>query len=475
MQTRLFIGGSWRDGADGEEFAVENPADGSLVARVASATPADAVAAVAAADAAQAGWAAEPPRVRSEILRACWANLIAHTDELAELIVTEHGKPLADAAGEVAYAAEFFRWNAEETVRIGGSIGRSPSGANRMIVHHPPVGVVVMVTPWNFPAAMITRKVAPALGAGNAVVIKPPRYTPLTALRLAELLTEAGVPDGVVNVVPSRSAGAVVQAAIDQRPTRMISFTGSTEVGRVLLHQAADRVLKVAMELGGNAPFVVFADADLDAAVEGAMVAKMRHSAETCTAANRFLVERGAVDAFTSKLADAMAAVRVGNGMTEGVTCGPMIDQDAVDNIDRLVGAAVAGGATAVLGGRPVDGPGFFYEPTVLQGVDPASDIAHEEIFGPVAPVIAFDDIDTMVAQANDTEMGLTGYVYTSDLAKGLAVSERIQAGMIGLNRGAVSDPAAPFGGMKQSGLGREGAQEGILEFCETQYIATDW
>ncbi len=475
MQTRLFIGGSWRDGADGEEFAVENPADGSLVARVASATPADAVAAVAAADAAQAGWAAEPPRVRSEILRACWANLIAHTDELAELIVTEHGKPLADAAGEVAYAAEFFRWNAEETVRIGGSIGRSPSGANRMIVHHPPVGVVVMVTPWNFPAAMITRKVAPALGAGNAVVIKPPRYTPLTALRLAELLTEAGVPDGVVNVVPSRSAGAVVQAAIDQRPTRMISFTGSTEVGRVLLHQAADRVLKVAMELGGNAPFVVFADADLDAAVEGAMVAKMRHSAETCTAANRFLVERGAVDAFTTRLADAMAAVRVGNGMTDGVTCGPMIDQDAVDNIDRLVGAAVAGGATAVLGGRPVDGPGFFYEPTVLQGVDPASDIAHEEIFGPVAPVIAFDDIDTMVAQANDTEMGLTGYVYTSDLAKGLAVSERIQAGMIGLNRGAVSDPAAPFGGMKQSGLGREGAQEGILEFCETQYIATDW
>ncbi len=475
MQTRLFIGGSWRDGADGEEFAVENPADGSLMARVASATPADAVAAVAAADAAQAGWAAEPARVRSEILRACWANLIAHTDELAELIVTEHGKPLADAAGEVAYAAEFFRWNAEETVRIGGSIGRSPSGANRMIVHHPPVGVVVMVTPWNFPAAMITRKVAPALGAGNAVVIKPPRYTPLTALRLAELLTEAGVPDGVVNVVPSRSAGAVVQAAIDQRPTRMISFTGSTEVGRVLLHQAADRVLKVAMELGGNAPFVVFADADLDAAVEGAMVAKMRHSAETCTAANRFLVERGAVDAFTTKLADAMAAVRVGNGMTEGVTCGPMIDQDAVDNIDRLVGAAVAGGATAVLGGRPVDGPGFFYEPTVLQGVDPASDIAHEEIFGPVAPVIAFDDIDTMVAQANDTEMGLTGYVYTSDLAKGLAVSERIQAGMIGLNRGAVSDPAAPFGGMKQSGLGREGAQEGILEFCETQYIATDW
>ncbi len=475
MQTRLFIGGQWRDGGDREEFAVENPADGTVVAQVASGTAADAVAAVDAAAEAQRSWAAEPPRVRSEILRACWSTLIDHTDELAELIVTEHGKPLADAAGEVAYAAEFFRWNAEEAVRIQGSIGVSPSGANRMIVHHPPVGVVVMVTPWNFPAAMITRKVAPALGAGNAVVIKPPKYTPLTALRLAELLAEAGVPDGVVNVVPSRSAGTVFDAAVEHRATRMVSFTGSTEVGRVLLRRAADRVLKVAMELGGNAPFVVFADADLDPAVEGAMVAKMRHSAETCTAANRFLVEAAAVEEFTDKLAVAMGAVTVGNGMLPGVTCGPMIDAAAVESIDRLVSSAVAGGARAVVGGRRVDGAGFFYEPTVLTDVSPSADIAHEEIFGPVAPVIPFTDVDAMIGQANDTEMGLTGYVYTRDLAKGLAVSERIQAGMIGLNRGAVSDPAAPFGGMKQSGLGREGAHEGILEFTETQYIATNW
>jgi succinate-semialdehyde dehydrogenase/glutarate-semialdehyde dehydrogenase len=334
---------------------------------------------------------------------------------------------------------------------------------------------VVMVTPWNVPAAMITRKVAPALGAGNAVVIKPPKYTPLTALRLAELLAEAGVPDGVVNVVPSRSAGTVFDAAVEHRATRMVSFTGSTEVGRVLLRRAADRVLKVAMELGGNAPFVVFADADLDAAVEGAMVAKMRHSAETCTAANRFLVEAAAVEEFTDKLAVAMGAVTVGNGMLPGVTCGPMIDAAAVESIDRLVSSAVAGGARAVVGGRRVDGAGFFYEPTVLTDVSPSADIAHEEIFGPVAPVIPFTDVDAMIGQANDTEMGLTGYVYTRDLAKGLAVSERIQAGMIGLNRGAVSDPAAPFGGMKQSGLGREGAHEGILEFTETQYIATNW
>jgi succinate-semialdehyde dehydrogenase / glutarate-semialdehyde dehydrogenase len=475
VQTRLFIGGAWRDGGDGEEFTVENPADGSAVAQVASGTASDAIEAVDAAAVAQKKWAAEPPRVRSEILRNCWTTLIDHTDELAELIVREHGKPLVDAAGEVAYAAEFFRWNAEEAVRIQGSIGMSPTGANRMIVHHPPVGVVVMVTPWNFPAAMITRKVAPALGAGNAVVIKPPKYTPLTALRLAELLAEAGVPDGVVNVVPSWSASTVFDAAVSHQATRMVSFTGSTEVGRMLLRSAADRVLKVAMELGGNAPFVVFNDADIDAAVEGAMVAKMRHSAETCTAANRFLVEAGAVDEFTQKLGAAMGAVKVGEGMQPGVTCGPMIDAAAVASIDRLVTSAVAGGASTVVGGSPVDGPGFFYEPTVLRDVSPQADIAHEEIFGPVAPVISFTDTDAMIDQANDTEMGLTGYVYTQDLAKGLAVSERIQAGMVGLNRGAVSDPAAPFGGMKQSGLGREGAHEGILEFTETQYIATNW
>ena len=475
MRTQLYIGGEWRDSEDGSQFTVWNPASGSQLADVASGTAADANRAVDAASRAQLAWAAESPRVRSEILRACWKQLIDHTDELADLIVTEHGKPRIDAQGEVAYAAEFFRWNAEETVRIHGTIGVSPSGGNKMIVHHPPVGVVVMVTPWNFPAAMITRKVAPALGAGNGVVIKPAKYAPLTALRIAELLSEAGVPDGLVNVVPSQTASTVFDAAVAHKATRMVSFTGSTEVGKILLRSCADRVLKVAMELGGNAPFIVFGDADIDAAVEGAMIAKMRHSAETCTAANRFLVESSAVDAFTEKLAVAMSAVKVGDGFDPEVTCGPMIDTSAVESIDQLVSAAVDGGATTVIGGSPIEGPGYFYEPTVLAGVTADATIVHHEIFGPVAPIIPFDDLDTMIRQANDTEMGLTGYVYTSDLAKGLSVSERIQAGMIGLNRGAVSDPAAPFGGMKQSGLGREGAQEGILEFCETQYIATDW
>ena len=475
MRTQLYINGEWRDSENGAEFTVWNPASGTELADVASGTAADAVRAVDAAATAQVAWAAEPPRVRSEILRACWKHLLDHTDELADLIVSEHGKPRIDAAGEVAYAAEFFRWNAEETVRIHGTIGVSPSGGNKIIVHHPPVGVVVMVTPWNFPAAMITRKVAPALGAGNGVVIKPPKYAPLTALRVAELLSEAGVPDGLVNVVPSQTASTVFDAAVTHNATRMVSFTGSTDVGKILLRSCADRVLKVAMELGGNAPFVVFGDADIDAAVEGAMIAKMRHSAETCTAANRFLVESSAVDTFTGKLAEAMSAVKVGDGFDPEVTCGPMIDASAVASIDQLVSSAVDGGAATVIGGSPIEGPGYFYEPTVLAGVSADADIVHHEIFGPVAPIVPFDDLDAMIEQANDTEMGLTGYVYTSDLAKGLAVSERIQAGMIGLNRGAVSDPAAPFGGMKQSGLGREGAQEGILEFCETQYIATDW
>ena len=409
------------------------------------------------------------------MLRNCWQVLVDHTTELAELITREHGKPLADSTGEVAYAAEFFRWNAEEAVRIHGSLGIAPSGANRIIVRHPPVGVVLMVTPWNFPAAMITRKVAPALAAGNAVVIKPPKETPLTALRIGSLLEEAGVPAGVVNVVPTLDSGSWFDAAVDHRAVRMVSFTGSTEVGRVLLRRSADRVLKVVMELGGNAPFIVFDDADVDAAVEGAMVAKMRHSAETCTAANRFYVEAGVAEEFTAKLAVAMGAIKTGNGLDDGVGCGPMINAGAVDTIDGLVQSAIAGGADAVLGGARMDRPGFFYPPTVLGNVAADAPITREEIFGPVAPVVSFTDVDHMVGLANDTEMGLSAYVYTSDLAKGLQVSERIDAGMVGLNRGAVSDPAAPFGGMKQSGLGREGASDGIYEFTETQYIAASW
>ena len=475
MSTELLIGGSWREGSSGGRIAVVDPATEATIAEIADGTPDDALAACDAAATAQVAWAATSPRERSEILRNCWATLLEHSDELASIIVREHGKPLADARGEVAYGAEFFRWNAEETVRIRGDIAIAPSGANRMIVHHPPIGVVAMITPWNFPAAMITRKLAPAIGAGNAVVIKPPKETPLTALRIAELLGEAGVPPGVVNVVPTSRSADWFEAVVEHRAVRMLSFTGSTEVGRVLLRRAADRVLKTVMELGGNAPFIVFDDADLDRAVEGAMIAKMRHSAETCTAANRFYVEAGVVDEFTERLTAAMAAVKVGNGFDDGVTCGPMINRGAVADIDALVRSALMDGANLLLGGEPSSGTGYFYPATVVRDVEHGSRLASTEIFGPVAPIISFTNHADAIRMANDTEMGLTGYVYTRDLAKGLRTAQRMEAGMVGLNRGAVSDPAAPFGGMKQSGLGREGSTEGIYEFCETQYIATDW
>ncbi len=475
MQTQLFIAGQWRDGSDGTSIAVTDPATGEHFADVASATPVDATAACEAAHHAQVAWAQTAPRERAEVLRRAWELMMEHQDELAELIVREQGKPLADATGEVAYAAEFFRWNSEEAARIRGTLATAPSGTNRIIVRHPPVGVVVIITPWNFPAAMITRKLAPALAAGNGAVIKPPAETPLTALRIAELLDEAGVPDGLVNVTPTNDSQAWFDAAVDHPATRMVSFTGSTAVGQKLLKRSADRVLKTVMELGGNAPFIVFDDADIDAAIDGAMTAKMRHSAETCTAANRFFVHADVADEFTEKLAAAMAAVVVGNGMDADTQCGPLIHDEQLDKVAGLVRDAVAAGAEIVTGGERLDRPGSFYAPTVLKNVAPDSPITREEIFGPVAPIITFTDTDEMIDQANDTEMGLIGYVFTQDLARGLAVSERIQAGMIGLNKGAVSDPAAPFGGMKQSGLGREGSTEGIYEFCETQYIATSW
>jgi len=475
MQTEILIGGEWQAGSHGERIDVNDPATGETIASVATGTPADASRACDVASIAQRKWAAEPPRVRGEILRGCWQILLDNTEELAGLITAENGKPLADARGEVAYAAEFFRWNSEEAVRLHGSLYTAPSGNNRVIVRHPPVGVVVIVTPWNFPAAMITRKAAPALAAGNAVVIKPPKEAPLTALRVAQLMEEAGLPVGVVNIVPTLDSGGWFDAAVDNTATRMVSFTGSTEVGRMLLRRAADRVLKTTMELGGNAPFIVFDDADIDAAVAGAMVAKMRHSAETCTAANRFFVESGVAEEFTEKFAAAMGAVKVGNGRDPDVTCGPMIHSKAVEGIDGLVKSALAAGATTAVGGSRIDGPGSFYQPTVLGGVSADSPITRQEIFGPVAPVIPFVDADAMIAQANDTEMGLAAYVYSTDLAKALHAGERLEYGMVGINRGAMSDPAAPFGGMKQSGLGREGASEGIYEFCETQYIAADW
>lgn len=475
MYTQLLIDGRWRDSADKKRFDVINPATGDVIAQVASAAPADALEACDSAATAQPGWAAKSPRERSAILMDCHEILIEHSQEIADLIINENGKPQADALGEVSYAAEFLRWNAEEAARLHGSFGVAPAGDKRMIVSRPPVGVVLMITPWNFPAAMITRKVAPALAAGNTVVVKPAKDTPLTALLVGKLLEDAGVPAGVMNIVPTYSAGEWFEAAVTHRAVRMVSFTGSTGVGRTLLRHSAKRVLKTAMELGGNAPFIVFADADLDATVEGAMIAKMRHSAQTCTAANRFFVETPIYHEFVERFSETMQAVTLGNGFDPDVTCGPLINAAAVARVDDLVDKALQDGAKRIIGHGRSDGKGFFYDPTVLVDVDVSSPITEHEIFGPVAPMIPFSDTDRMVEAANDTEMGLIAYVYTQDLARGLGVAESLEAGMVGVNRAAVSDAAAPFGGMKQSGLGREGASEGLYEFCETQYIAANW
>jgi succinate-semialdehyde dehydrogenase/glutarate-semialdehyde dehydrogenase len=401
--------------------------------------------------------------------------MTARSAELAKLISLENGKALVDARGEVSYAAEFFRWYAEEAVRADGTVATAPSGANRILVVRQPVGVCVLVTPWNFPAAMATRKIGPALAAGCTVILKPASDTPLTALAMAAILAEAGVPAGVVNVLPSRSSGKVVSAMLHDSRVRKVSFTGSTEVGRILLAQAADNVVNTSMELGGNAPFLVFEDADLDAAIEGAMVAKMRNAGEACTAANRFYVSREIADEFASRLAERMAALRVGPGTSEDTQVGPLVNEDTVGKVDGLVRDAVTGGATAATGGTRPDGPGYYYPPTVLTGVDPGAAILREEIFGPVAPIVTFSSEEEAVRLANDTEFGLVAYVYTGDLARGLRVSEAIEAGMVGLNRGLVSDPAAPFGGVKQSGVGREGGHEGMLDYLESKYIAVSW
>jgi succinate-semialdehyde dehydrogenase/glutarate-semialdehyde dehydrogenase len=394
-------------------------------------------------------------------------------------VTLENGKALADAKGEVAYAAEFFRWYSEEAVRAVGQLMTAPSGANKIMVLQQPVGICVLVTPWNFPAAMATRKIGPALAAGCTVVLKPASDTPLTALAMARILDEAGVPAGVVNVLPARRSGAVVSAMLHDPRVRKLSFTGSTEVGRVLLKEAADQVINCSMELGGNAPFLVFDDADLDAAVDGAMVAKMRNGGEACTAANRFYVQRGVAEEFGRRLAERMTALRMGPGLDDGVQLGPLVNTGAVDKVDELVQGAVDAGAEAVVGGRrPEDAAysdGFFYEPTVLLGVRPGSPILDEEIFGPVAPIVTFDDENEAIRLANATEYGLVSYLYTGDLARGLRVSEALDSGMVGLNRGLVSDPAAPFGGTKQSGIGREGGHDGMLDYLESKYIAVTW
>ncbi|GIF38209.1 NAD-dependent succinate-semialdehyde dehydrogenase [Actinoplanes xinjiangensis] len=475
METDLFIAGKWVPASSGARFDVLDPATGDTIASVADGGEAEAIAAVEAAAAAGPGWASTPPRVRSEVLRKAFELMTDRASELAKLISLENGKALVDAKGEVTYAAEFFRWFAEEAVRGDGAIATAPSGANRILVVRQPVGVCVLVTPWNFPAAMATRKIGPALAAGCTVILKPASDTPLTALAMAAILAEAGVPEGVVNVVPSRSSGRVVSAMLRDARVRKLSFTGSTEVGRILLAQAAENVVNTSMELGGNAPFVVFADADLDAAVDGAMIAKMRNGGEACTAANRFFVEAPIAGEFARRLAQRMSALVVGPGTDEKTQVGPLVNEDTVAKVDELVRGALDGGAEAVTGGSRPDGPGFYYPPTVLTGVSADAPILRQEIFGPVAPVVTFTGEAEAVRLANDTEYGLVAYVYTGDLARGLRVSEAIEAGMVGINRGLVSDPAAPFGGVKQSGIGREGGHDGLLEYLESKYIAVDW
>jgi len=475
VPKQLFIGGEWRGACDGRRFAVHDPATGDGIAEVADAAPEDGLDAVAAARAAQPAWAALAPRQRADVLRRAFERTAAASEDLARLIVRENGKALAEARSEALYAAEFHRWYSEEAVRLRGEFAVAPAGTNRMLVLHQPIGVALLITPWNLPAAMVTRKIAPALAAGCAVVLKPASETPLTALALVAILREAGVPPGVVNLVPTSRNAEVASAILADERVRKLSFTGSTEVGRLLLAQASRRVVKCSMELGGNAPFLVFADADLEAAVAGAMVAKIRHNGEACTAANRFYVEEAVAEAFTDKLARAMGELVMGNGLEAGVQVGPLVDRATHAKVCRLVDAALAHGAEARIGGRPADGPGYFYPPTVLAGVRPDSPILAEEIFGPVAPVVTFRHEADAIAMANDVEHGLVSYVYTRDLARGLRVAEALETGMVGLNRGLVSDPAAPFGGVKQSGLGREGGREGLLEFTETKYIAFDY
>lgn len=475
QHTQLYINGEWRDGAARERFDVLNPATEEILASVASAEIEDAGLALDAAQTAFADWAARKPRERSEILRRAWQLMTARLDDFARLITLENGKARADAMGEANYAAEFFRWFAEEAVRADGMITHAPASGARIIVQHKPAGIAVLVTPWNYPAAMGTRKIAPALAAGCPVIIKPASETPLTMLALMPLLEEAGIPKGLVNVLPSKKSGSLVDHMLHDPRVRVISFTGSTRVGRKLLRSAADQIVKPAMELGGNAPLIVFEDADIDKAVEGAMLAKMRNLGEACTAANRFYIHESVAPAFTSKFCAAMAALKLGNGLDAGVDVGPLVNADTRNKVAAFVDDAIARGARVELGGMRLDGKGYFYPPTVLSNVPEDADCVHDEIFGPVAALQTFTDEEDVIRRANNTEYGLVAYVFSEDMKRAMRVCERLEYGMVGLNRGLVSDPAAPFGGVKQSGLGREGGHEGMLEFMETQYISAEW
>jgi succinate-semialdehyde dehydrogenase / glutarate-semialdehyde dehydrogenase len=474
VRTGLFIGGQWRDAAEGRTLAVEDPSTGDTLAEVADAGVEDGRAALDAACQAQADWARTPPRERGEILRRAFEVITERADDLALLMTLEMGKPLAESKAEITYAAEFFRWFSEESVRIGGRWSTAPNGASKLLTMKQPVGPSLMITPWNFPLAMGTRKIGPAIAAGCTMVMKPASLTPLSMLMLGQILTEVGLPDGVLNIVTTSSTGKVMEPLIRDPRLRKLTFTGSTEVGRKLIEQSGERVLKVSMELGGNAPFLVFADADMDKVVDGAMLAKMRNVGEACTAANRFLVHESVAEDFTARLAERMSALRVGRGTDEGVQVGPLVEAKQRDKVRELVDDALERGATAACGGKAQEGPGYFYPPTVLTDVPQQARMYEEEIFGPVAPVYTFSDDEQAVRMANDTEHGLVAYAYTQDLNRGIWVSEALEAGMVGLNQGMVSNVAAPFGGVKASGIGREGGFEGIEEFLETKYVAVN-
>jgi succinate-semialdehyde dehydrogenase / glutarate-semialdehyde dehydrogenase len=472
VPTDLLIGGEWRAATGGGTLPVEDPATERTLVEVADGQVDDALAALAAAADAQAGWAASPPRERGEVLRRAYAAIVERTEELALLMTLEMGKALSESRAEIAYAAEFFRWFSEEAVRVHGRYMVNTTGAGRILTMRQPVGPCVFVTPWNFPTAMGTRKIAPAIAAGCTMVVKPAQQTPLSMLALARILADAGLPGGVLNVITTRRSGTVVEPLLRDERTRKLSFTGSTEVGRTLIEQSAERVLRVSMELGGNAPFIVFDDADLDGAVEGAFTAKMRNVGEACTAANRFHVHESVAEEFAAKLTARMAGLRVGRGTEPEVDVGPLIDSAQRDKVAELVDDAVARGARLALGGHALPGSGYFYEPTVIVGVPDDARVLAEEIFGPVAPIATFSTEAQALDAANRTEYGLVAYVYTRELSRALRVCEGIETGMVGLNQGIVSNPAAPFGGVKQSGFGREGGFEGIGEYLETKYVA---
>ncbi|HEX4816888.1 MAG TPA: NAD-dependent succinate-semialdehyde dehydrogenase [Nonomuraea sp.] len=472
LKTDLFIDGQWMPSASGATFTVENPANHRIIADVADGNREDAEAAIRAAGAAQTSWRRTAPRLRADILRRAYDLILSRTDELAALMTAEMGKPLAEARGEVAYGAEFFRWFSEEAARIDGDSTTTVDGNNRILVTKEPVGPCVLVTPWNFPLAMGTRKIGTAIAAGCTMVFKPSELTPLTSLTLAAILQEAGLPDGVLNVVTTSDPAPVVELWMSSGIARKVSFTGSTQVGKILLRQAATNVMRSSMELGGNAPFVVLPDADLDRAVEGAVMAKMRNMGEACTAANRLFIHRDIADEFSRRLATRMEALQVGDGAEPGTDVGPLIDQAGLDKVDHLVDDAVARGARIITGGYRPDGPGYFYKPTVLVDVPADAEMNSTEIFGPVAPIAVFDTEEEVIQRANDTQWGLVGYVFTRDLDKAAWFSAELEVGMVGVNTGVVSNPAAPFGGIKQSGLGREGGRVGIDEFLEYKYTA---